>query len=108
MTRTNVSIVAQNPTREVFYLTSEGPGLMISRKQGSVRWSIWNLRARGEIQDPCGAAIPLYGIEDGERSSGSPMATTSTGITTTIPDNVKNLPTTRPTWAFHGDRHCTQ
>lgn len=65
---TNVSIVAQNPTRDVFYLTSEGPGLMISWKQGigSVEY-MEPSGARYEIQDPCGAAIPQYGIEDGEK-----------------------------------------
>ncbi len=65
---TSVSSVTSNPTRDVFYLTSEGPGLMIAWKQnvGTVEY-MEPSGARYEIQGPCGAEIPLYGIEDGNK-----------------------------------------
>lgn len=63
-----VSAIASNPTRDVFYLTSEGPGLMIAWKQGigTVEY-MEPSGARYEIQGPCGAEVPLYGIEDGSK-----------------------------------------
>ncbi|MBK7937790.1 MAG: hypothetical protein IPJ82_12165 [Lewinellaceae bacterium] len=63
-----VSTIATNPTRDVFYLSSEGPGLMIGWKQniGTVEY-MEPSGARYEIQGPCGAEVPLYGIEDGSK-----------------------------------------
>ena len=63
-----VSAIASNPTRDVIYLTSEGPGLMIAWKQGigTVEY-MEPSGVRYEIQGPCGAEVPLYGIEDGSK-----------------------------------------
>ena len=60
--------LTSNPTRDVFYLTSEGAGLMVAWKQniGTIEY-IEPSGTRYEIQGACGAEIPLYGIEDGDR-----------------------------------------
>ena len=63
-----VSAITSNPNREVFYLTSEGSGLMIAWKKdiGTVEY-MEPSGQRYEIQGACGAEIPLYGIEDGDK-----------------------------------------
>lgn len=69
---TQVSTVSTHPTRTVRYLTSEGAGLMIAWADlsnfgfGIIEY----LEANGnkaEIQGPCEATFPLYGIEDGNK-----------------------------------------
>ncbi|MCB0574508.1 MAG: hypothetical protein KDC61_08075, partial [Saprospiraceae bacterium] len=63
-----LTTLTSNPTRDVFYLTSEGAGLMVAWKQniGTIEY-IEPSGTRYEIQGACGAEIPLYGIEDGDR-----------------------------------------
>lgn len=67
---TQVTTVATHPTRIVRYLTAEGAGLMIAWADlsnfgfGAVEY----LESNGniaQIQAPCEATFPLYGIEDG-------------------------------------------
>lgn len=65
---TNLSEIATHSTRNVLYLTSEGPGLMIAWKEGigTVEY-MEPSGARYEIHWACGAEVPMYGIEDGEK-----------------------------------------
>lgn len=69
---TTVSEVSNHPTRLVTYITSEGPGLMVGRGDpnnfgfGTVEYTETSGN-RYEIQGPCEALFPLYGIEDGAR-----------------------------------------
>ena len=64
-----VAEIASRTDRDVYYLTSEGPGLMIAWKVGffgSVEY-METSGARYEIHWACGAEFPFYGIEDGEK-----------------------------------------
>jgi hypothetical protein len=64
---TNATLIASHPEREVVYLTSEGPGVLIGwRKefQGAIEYLEPN-GTRYEISGPCEATIPEYAVEDG-------------------------------------------
>ncbi|MFZ4476164.1 MAG: hypothetical protein ACOYPR_13280, partial [Saprospiraceae bacterium] len=63
----NTTLIASHPEREVVYLTSEGPGVLIGRRkefQGAIEYLEPN-GTRYEISGPCQATIPEYAVEDG-------------------------------------------
>ncbi len=64
-----VTEIASHPVRSVYYLTAEGPGLMIAWKLdffGSVEY-LEPSGNRYEIHWACAAEFPYYGVEDGEK-----------------------------------------
>jgi hypothetical protein len=66
---TTLTQIASHPERDLYYLTAEGPGLMIAWKKGflgSVEY-LENNGNRYEIHNACGAQFPFYGIEDGTK-----------------------------------------
>ena len=61
--------VASNPNRDVYYLTTEGNGLVIGWKRGfdgKVEY-LDQSGNRYDISSPCDAGKPWYAVEDGDR-----------------------------------------